>query len=261
MPLDPLAINIPKEIVAKVFFAGLTILIAILVNVLLYSLVNISRKLQDKRAKTYAAVVKNTISFFVFAIAFYVILAILGVDITPLLASAGVIGIIIGMGTRSVVEDLIAGFFLVAQDSVAIGDYVKIDETEGFVDSIGLRTLKLKSPDGAMWILPNGTVRKMINYSRRKSYIIIDIPVSAGDPVDKFMKAIQEALDKVGQDKELKEHIYPTTRIDGIDDIRPGNQLIIRVTIVTDHEKRFEVSRLFRYLLKKEFEEKKLGFA
>lgn len=261
MLADPFSLGIPKETVLKVFFSALTLLLAILSNVLLYSLVNISRNLHDKRAKTYAMVVKNGISFVTFAIAFYVILAILGVDITPLLASAGVIGIIIGMGTRSLVEDLIAGFFLVAQDSMAIGDYIKVDETEGYVDSIGLRTLHVKSPDGAMWVLPNGTVRKIVNYSRRKSNIIIDIPVSAGEPADKFMKAIQKAIDDLLEDKELKEFVYPTSRIDGIDDIRAGNQMIVRVTIVTSPDRRLEVGRKFRYLLKCEFEKSKLNFA
>jgi moderate conductance mechanosensitive channel len=261
MPLDLFSIDIPKEAAAKVFFAVLTLLIAILSNVLLYSLFNISKNLQDKRAKTYAVVVKNGISFVVFAIAFYVILAILGVDVTPLLASAGVIGIIIGMGTRSVVEDLIAGFFLVAQDSLSIGDYIKVDETEGRVDSVGLRTLQVKSEDGAMWIIPNGTVRKIVNYSRRRSNVIIYLPVSGVGPVDKFMKVIQRAIDDLLADKDLKEVVFTTSRIDGIEDIRPGNQLVIRVTIVTTSERRLEVARKFRYLLKSEFDDNKLNFA
>ena len=260
MPFDFLTVDIPKATVAKLFFAGLTLLVAVLVDVGLRSVVSLSRNLQDKRAKTYAAVVKNGISFITFVIALYIILAILGVDITPLLASAGVIGIIIGLGTRQLVEDLIAGFFLVAQDSLAIGDYIKVDENEGHVETIGLRTLKVKALDGSLLILPNGSVRKIVNFSRRRSTIIIDLPVPGSEKIDKYMKVIQKGLEALKEEKDLKDDII-SVKIDGVEDIREGNKVVVRVAVVTNPELRNEVSRRFRYVVKKEFEESKLEFA
>jgi small-conductance mechanosensitive channel len=261
MPFDLMSIDIPHQVIVKIVYVSLVTLVAVVVNVALYSALNVSKRLNDKRAKTYAMVVKNGISVIVFVVAFYIVLSILGVDVTPLLASAGVIGLIIGLGTKSLVEDLIAGFFLVAQNAIEIGDYVKIDETEGVVETMGLRTLAVKSIDGAMTILPNGGVRKIINFSRRKSNIIIDLPVSASDPVDIFMKAIEKALEDLLEDKELKDSVLGTSRVDGIEEIRAGGQLIVRVVIVTYPERRSEVGRKFRYLLKQEFEKSKLKFA
>lgn len=244
----------------KFFYAGLTLLVAILVDFGTRSLVNLSRNVQDKRTKTYALVIKNGVSFVTFVVALYIILAILGVNITPLLASAGVIGIIIGMGTRQLVEDLIAGFFLVAQDSLAIGDYIKVEDNEGHVESIGLRTLKVRALDGSLLILPNGAVRKIVNFSRRRSTVIIDLFVSGSGKIDDYMKVIQKGLDTLKEEQDLKDNIF-SVKIDGVEDIKEGNKLTVRIAVVTVPELKNEVSRRTRYLVKKEFEKEKREFA
>src|SRR5471030_3190559 len=129
------------EAMLKTFlYAGITLLIAVLVDYILRSLIRVPKHFTNKRTKTVAAVTKNLITSLVYLFALYVILTLFGINLTPLLASASVIGIIIGIGARSIIEDFANGIFLLSLDSIAIGDYIKIGDTEGIIELIGART-------------------------------------------------------------------------------------------------------------------------
>jgi moderate conductance mechanosensitive channel len=155
-----------KSIIQNVFFVSLTLLCAVVANSVLRHFVKFPANIENRRQKTLISVIRNVISILVYAIALYVIFGLLDINIAPLLASAGIIGLSIGMGARPLIEDLIGGVTLLSQDSIAIGDEVDIDGSVGRIEKIGFRTLTIRAKDGSLHIIPNGMVKKVINHSR-----------------------------------------------------------------------------------------------
>src|SRR5580698_8950009 len=117
-----------EEMIKTYILAGVTLLIAVLVDYILRSLIRVPKHFRNKRTRTVASAIRNIITTLVYLFASYIILTILGINLTPLLASASVIGIIIGIGARSIIEDFVNGIFLLSLDSIQIGDYIKIGD-------------------------------------------------------------------------------------------------------------------------------------
>jgi small conductance mechanosensitive channel len=133
------------------------------------------------RAVTLVALVGNLWRFFVGVVAFFIILGMLGVDLTPLLASATVIGATIGFGAQSLVRDYLSGFLLTMEDQFGIGDTITVNTTSGVVEDVSLRVTRVRAADGSVWYLPNGDIRKLANASRGWAKAIVDVPVPATD--------------------------------------------------------------------------------
>jgi len=242
-------------------YAGITLLIAVLVDYILRSLIRVPKHFNNKRTKTVAAVTRNLITSLVYLFALYVILTLFGINLTPLLASASVIGIIIGIGARSIIEDFANGIFLLSLDSIAIGDYIKIGDTEGIIELIGARTLTIRTQDGAIHIVPNSQIKELVNFSRHKFNVFIDLPVKANQDIDKVTKAAQNALKQLQDDPTYTDSLFPGSEVNGIEDFKNTEIMTFRVTLTTYPIRRWEIARRYRLLIKKEFEKHKLVFA
>lgn len=248
-------------------YAGITLFIAVLVDYILRSLIKIPKHFDNKRTRTAAAIFKNIITIIVYIFAGYIILTIFGINLTPLLASASIIGIIIGIGAREIIEDFVNGLFLLSLDSIAIGDYLQIgttfiqsDMTEGIVEHIGARTLTIRAENGAFHIIPNGQIKKIINYSRRKFNILVDIPVKSNQDITKVTQAAEKALKQLQDDPEYNDVLFDS-EVNGIENFSNPETMTFRVTLITYPAKRWDIGRKYRYLVKKEFEKNKLLFA
>lgn len=148
------------------FLVSFTILIAYIVSRIIRSLIKLPKNVENRRQETFVSVLRSTVSVIVYAVGLHVIFGILEIDITPLLASVGIVGLAVGMGARPLIEDLIGGLTLLSQEAIAIGDDVEIDGSRGKIEKIGFRTLNIRAKDGSLHIVPNGMVKKVINYSR-----------------------------------------------------------------------------------------------
>lgn len=249
------------ELIKTYIYAGITLLIAVLVDYVLRSLIRVPKHFRNKRTRTVAALIRNIITYVVYLFAAYVILTLFGINLTPLLASASVIGIIIGIGARSIIEDFVNGIFLLSLDSIAIGDYIQIGGTEGFIEVIGARTLTIRTQDGAIHIVPNSQIGELVNFSRNKFNDFIDLPLKANQDVDKVAKATESALKQLQEDPKYIDALFPGSAVNGIEDFRNTDIMIFRVTLCTNPVRRWEVARRYRYLVKKEFEKSNLIFA
>lgn len=258
--MDLSTFSLSQETAKTYFYVCLVLLIAIFVDHILRSFVKVPKTFNTRRATTFAMIVRNIITVSVYTLAIIQIFAILNINVTPVLASAGIIGLAIGIGARPIIEDLITGMFLLSQDSIAIGDYIKIDDSEGIVEKIGVRALSIRHESGALYLIPNGQVKKVINYSRHRANVLIELPVKADEDITKVFKAAEAALSLLQQDKDIASSLYAGSKIDGVDDFRAAGPMIIRVTIITYPARRFEIARKYRYLVKKEFEKNKLNF-
>lgn len=161
------------------FYITLTILIAVIVNSVLRSFIKLPYGYDNRRGQTYVLVIRNSISVVVYVIALHIIFGILEINIAPLLASAGIVGLSIGLGAKPLIEDLIGGMMLLSQDTITIGDDVEIDGSIGKIEKISFRTLNIRAKDGSLHIIPNGMVKKVINYSRKTETVKKPTPQTA----------------------------------------------------------------------------------
>lgn len=237
----------------------LTIIIAIVVDNVLRSLIKVPRSIDSRKSRTYVDIFRKTITVVVYSIAVYFISRELGIDLTPLIASAGIVGVVVGIGARALVEDLINGFFLLTQDAVAVGDYVKIDETEGTVEKLGFKSLCVRADSGELHIIPNGLVKRVVNFSNHKSNMFLDFPVKGDQDIDLIIKALNEAMDDLKKQKDFKDTVLDGTEILGISEYNLDGRIIIRSNIITSPEMRYKTALEYRYLVKKNFEKYKIA--
>lgn len=252
-------LNIEQNIIPVGQSAGI-LLLAALIQMLLVRLIRVPKRLESRRAKTYIAALHNTISVVVFCTAIYFILIRLGINVTPLLASAGVVGVVVGLGSRSLIADFIAGLFLLTEDSIRIGDSIKIGVAEGTVETIRLRTLSLRDSQGAVHIIPNGEIKTVVNKSRGTTHMIIDIPAKPSTKIDTVLSALKSCLTLLQKEKAFKNEILPSSGVRGIESITK-DAVIVRTVIDTRSSRRFDIARHYRYLVKKTFEKKKIQVA
>jgi moderate conductance mechanosensitive channel len=232
----------------------LTVFIAFFVNKILVSFVKVPKSFDNKRAQTYVTIFCNIITVIIYGIALHIILAELGVNIAPLLASSAIAGVVIGIGARPIIEDLLSGLFLISQSIIAVGDYIKIDDIEGIIENIGFRTMTIRAGNGSFVIIPNGSIKRIINFSGHKSNVFIDFPIKSNQKIDVVLQAANEALEKLKREEEWKEHILSGSKVDGITNFAQPEQMILTVTLVTPESSRFKVCPKYRYYAKKAFE-------
>ena len=124
-------------------------------------------KIPSKRARTLILVAQNTTTAIIVVLALFMVLSELGINITPLLTSAGIIGFAVSFGSQSLIKDLIAGLFLLAEDTVREGEIVQVAGIKGEVKRIGIKTITLKDEEGTLHTIPNGSIKVVSNFSRR----------------------------------------------------------------------------------------------
>lgn len=127
----------------------------------------IFKKIPSKRAKTLVSAAQNTATVLVLTVAVFMILSELGINIAPLLTSAGIIGFAVSFGSQTLIKDLIAGLFLLAEDTLREGETVQVAGVKGKVKSIKIRTITLEDEEGVLHTIPNGTIKTVSNFSRQ----------------------------------------------------------------------------------------------
>src|SRR5690606_32471871 len=143
---------------------------------------------QERREQTLLKLLENALSYVVYFSAILAVLQEFNIDVKGLLAGAGVLGLAVGFGAQSLVKDVISGFFILFEDQFSVGDYVKIGTAEGKVEEIGLRTTKIKNFTGELFILPNGTIAQVVNYSLKNSLAIVDVTIPFEQGIERVEK-------------------------------------------------------------------------
>ena len=168
------------------------------------------------RASTITALASSIWRVVVLVVAFFVVLGTLGINLTPLLASATVIGATIGFGAQTVVRDVLAGFLLMVEGQYDIGDTLVVGDTTGTVEDLSLRVTRLRGVDGSMWFVPNGEIRKLSNVTRGWAQVAVDTVVPAAAAVDTVLDAARGAAQEVGDDPAFAHDFIRTPELLGI---------------------------------------------
>jgi small-conductance mechanosensitive channel len=220
-----------------------------------------SRKgLANARAQTMMPLIRNVLFVAILIIALIVALANMGMNVTPLLAGAGVIGLAIGFGAQSLVADLITGLFIIIEDSLAIDDYVDVGGHLGTVEGLTIRTVRLRDIDGIVHTIPFSEIKSIQNYSREFGYAIFRIAIPSSMNIDDALKLIRDVGQNMRSDPLQRRNIWSPLEIQGVESFESGNA-ILRARFKTAPIKQWEVSRAFNLSLKRHLDEAGMDLA
>ncbi len=207
-----------------------------------------------KRADTLTGILGTLIWAALFLAAGMMVLKEIGVDITPILAVAGLGGLAIGFGAQNLVRDVITGFFLLAEDQIRVGDIVEAGGKSGEVVSLGLRTVRMRALDGTLHIIPNGNITTVSNMTKDHAFALANVGVAYREDTDQVFKVIAEIGAQLRQDKEFSASIIEDMEIHGVTTFA-DSAVIIRCRMKTLPGAQWMVLREFNRRMKKRFDE------
>ncbi|MFQ5875031.1 MAG: mechanosensitive ion channel family protein, partial [Dehalococcoidia bacterium] len=182
------------------------------------------------------------------------ILGQLGLQIGPILAGVGIIGLAVGFGAQSLVKDVINGFFLLLENRYRVGDVIRAAGVAGRVESITLRVTTLRDLEGRVHVIPNGQIETLTNFTKDWSRALLDIGVAYKEDVDEVMAVLREVSEELRQDEGFKEFIVEPLTILGVEAFG-DSEVTIRMFFTTQPLKQWDVAREFRRRVKKAFDE------
>lgn len=239
--------TVALKIVAIFIIAGLIIRIVKLAIKNIFKVRSLSPlRTSERRDTTLAKLLQNIVTYVIYFIAFIMMLSTLNINVGPILAGAGVVGLAVGFGAQNLVRDIITGFFIIFEDQFSVGDYVRIGQFEGDVEEIGLRTTKIKGLTGERYIIPNGSIVDVTNFSIHNSKAIVDVGIAYEEDIDRAEQVIRELLDTL---PEKYEEMVSPPQLLGVQNFGPS-EVVLRIIAETQPMKHFVVARTIRKEIK-----------
>ena len=210
---------------------------------------------QRRRADTLTHVLRDVARIFIVVVGTMMVLSEIGIDLKPLLAAAGLGGLAIGFGAQSLVRDVISGFFILLEDSIAVGDVVEIAGVSGLVEEVKLRTITLRDVSGSVHIVPNGIVDRVKNMTKGYSYYVFDIGVAYREDVDRVMAVLVDIAAELRADPLYAADILDPLEMLGVDRF-DDSAVIIRCRLKTLPSQQWRIGREMNRRIKKTFDAK-----
>ncbi|MBI2304236.1 MAG: mechanosensitive ion channel family protein [Chloroflexi bacterium] len=206
-----------------------------------------------KRAKTLSGVATKTATVVILAIATFMALSALGIDIAPLLTGAGIVGIALGFGAQSLVKDIISGLFILLENQYSKGDVVGIAGVYGLVEDVNLRRTVLRDLDGTVHSVPNGTITTSSNLTREYSRVNINVSVAYKENLDHVIRVLNQVGQELAQDETYGPFILEAPKVLRVDALEESG-LAIKILGTTKPSKQWDVMGELRKRIKEAFD-------
>tara|TARA_B100001123_G_scaffold260857_1_gene290610 strand:+ start:130 stop:2382 length:2253 start_codon:yes stop_codon:yes gene_type:complete len=206
------------------------------------------------RSRTLLPLLRRAILIALFIFGSLIVLAEIGVDIAPLLAGAGVIGLAIGFGSQALVRDIITGLFILIEDTIAVGDVVTVGGHTGLVEDLSIRTIRLRDVAGTVHTVPFGDVTTVENLTKDFSYALLDIGIAYREDTDAVSEILKEICASLQSDEIWGDKILEPIQVMGVQELA-DSAVIIRSRIKTEPIMQWAVKREFLRLVKKRFDQ------
>ena len=206
------------------------------------------------RAKTLLPLLRKALLIVVMTIVSLIVLSEIGVNIGPLLAGAGVIGLAIGFGSQTLVKDVITGVFILAEDQFSVGDVVRVNDKAGLVEEITIRTIRLRDLSGNVHMIPFSSVAMVENMTKDFSRYVFDVGVAYREDVDEVIEVLRALGEEMEKDEYYGELINEPIEIMGLDKFG-DSAVVVRARLTTKPIKQWEVGREFNRRMKRRFDE------
>jgi len=215
-----------------------------------------------QRAKTMADVLGRTANAIIWGIAVLVVLSELGINLAPLIAGAGVLGIALGFGAQTLVRDFLSGFFMLVEDQYGVGDVIDVGGTvggtsggvSGTVEGVSLRTTRLRDVEGVVWHVPNGEIKRVGNKSQQWSRALLDIEVDRDTDVASAIRVIKQTADAMWRDEGWRDAILTEPDVWGVEELG-AQSMKIRLVVQTLPLEQWRVARELRARIKAALDE------
>ncbi|MGG5822505.1 mechanosensitive ion channel domain-containing protein [Falsiroseomonas sp. HW251] len=208
---------------------------------------------RSARVRTLLPMLRTVLSGTIIVFVALNILTEIGVNVAPLIAGAGVVGLAIGFGSQTLVRDVITGAFLLFEDAVAVGDVVQLGGLSGVVEQLSIRSIKLRAQDGSVHIIPFGAVTTVTNMTRDFGFAVLDVNVAYGEDTDRVVEVLKEIAAEVRQDAKFGPQIRDDLEVLGVERLADSG-VLIRSRIKTDPAARWAVGREFNRRIKQRFD-------
>ncbi len=204
---------------------------------------------QRQRVETVASLLRSIVTFVVVTLAVLTIMALVGIPLGPLLASAGVAGVALGFGAQSLVKDFLSGVFMIMEDQYGVGDVIDTGEAIGTVEEVTLRITRLRDAAGVTWYVRNGEIIRIGNTSQGYATAIVDMPVSYAENVERVLAVVRDTATGMGDDPAWEERFVEPPEVLGVESI-VGSTMTIRTVARCVPGENFAVQRELRERLK-----------
>lgn len=213
----------------------------------------VTKSEREKRINTLTGIISTILKVILVFLFIVIILEKLGVAIGPILASAGIIGLAVGFGAQELVRDMISGFFILLEDQIRIGDAVELNSVWGVVESIELRTIKLRDMSGVVHVFQNGKINTLSNMSKDWSALIVNVGVAYKEKYDHVTGVIESVGEDMYKNSRFKNIMTEPLEVAGLDSFA-DSAIMIRVIIKTRPGMQWETGREFRRRIKEAFD-------
>ncbi|MEI6362583.1 MAG: mechanosensitive ion channel family protein [Actinomycetes bacterium] len=207
----------------------------------------------EQRAAAIGTLLRSVVAITVWTIATLMILPLLGVNVAPLLASAGVIGVALGFGAQTLVKDYLSGIFIIAEDQYGVGDMVDLGGAIGTVEEVALRCTRLRDPSGVVWYVRNGEILRVANRSQGWTLAIVDIPIAYNEDIEKVRTIVDKVATDMDEDPDYDDLLLGKPTFAGVESVS-GEAVVIRITAKAAPEKQVNVARTIRERMKLAFD-------
>lgn len=200
---------------------------------------------QKNRAQAMGSLLGSAATFVIASIAIVTILADVGINLQPLIASAGVTGVALAFGAQSLVKDMISGIFLIVEDQFGVGDTIQVNDVHGTVEHVGLRVTSVRDGNGMLWHLRNGEITKLGNVSQGWSMATVDLPVAPTEDAQRAIAVLERVCAQMGADEDFSDDLIEAPEVLGVESVT-GSAITLRLSAKCAPNQQWGVSRELR---------------
>ena len=208
---------------------------------------------RSQRAETMGGVLRSITSFVVFTLVGIMALSEVGVNVGPLIAGAGIVGVALGFGAQSLVRDFLSGIFMIFEDQYGIGDVVDLGDAIGSVEAVTLRVTRLRDINGTVWYVRNGEILRVGNMSQNWARTVLDISVAYGEDLERVRTVLAEVCHELWETEDFGHDILEEPEVWGVQDLS-ADGILVRVALKTAPLEQWAIARELRRRIKDRFD-------
>lgn len=210
------------------------------------------RERRVSRARTIGSVLRSASTLAIFAVAATLMLGELGINVAPILASVGIVGLALGFGAQNLVQDFLSGIFMLLEDQYGVGDVVDFGEAAGVVEAVGMRITTVRDEHGTVWYVRNGQVQRVGNASQGPDFAVVDVPVAHGADITAALRLAEATATELLADPAWAQEVLEAPKVLGVTEIDPIG-LTLRITVKVRPGQRWVVERALRAAIQEAF--------
>jgi len=206
-----------------------------------------------QRTEALGTLADSTVRAVIWAFALLTALGSVGIDLGPLVAGAGIVGVAVGFGAQNLVRDLLAGVSMLLEDQYGVGDVIDVGEATGVVEAVGLRTTRLRDLRGTVWHVPNGVITRVGNMTQEWSRAVVDVGLAYDLDVDEAERLLTGILERFAAEPEQRDVLIEAPELLGVEALADSS-VNLRVLLTTRPGEQWAAARRLRRALKRELD-------